>query len=212
LRRLLACLALAALVFAATALAGPGDPKQAFTPADQKRAKASVLRQSDVDPNFKPSPDTPDSGSDEVPCKVLDMSDLTLTGRASSEFKFSVFTISSSARVYETLADANAFWRRTTSKAGQACLRKQARDAFTRSGATVLSLARIPFPKLTPRSFAMRLVVRIQGVKVYFDFVDFQHSRAHVSSAFISPRYPFGTDNRLRPMRLLASRTKAAMG
>jgi hypothetical protein len=53
--------------------------------------------------------------------------------------------------------------------------------------------------------------VRSQGVKFYLDFVNLQHSRAHSSVAFISPRYPFGKVQRLRPMRALAARTKIVM-
>jgi hypothetical protein len=208
--RLLAAAVLLALVVSGTALAARGDPKRQLRPADQVRAKAIVLRQADLGGGFKPAPSSPGSGGD-LYCKALDQSDLTLTGEAESEFKSSPFTVSSSANLYETVADANAAWRRGTSKAGTACLRNGFRAEFAKQGAALLAFKRVPFPRLGQRSFAMRLVARSQGVKVYLDFIVLQHSRAQTSAAFISPFAPVVREGQVRLTRLLASRTKTAL-
>src|SRR5262249_54808322 len=93
-----------ALVVTATALAGRGDPKERFTPADQARARAMLLRVGDLNAAYAAHPAPISSGG--LNCAALDESDLTLTGRGSSP----IFTaagefVSSSAAVYKTRAD-----------------------------------------------------------------------------------------------------------
>ena len=90
-----------ALVVSATALAARGDPKERFTPADQARARAMVLRLGDLNPAYAVHPAPISNGG--FYCPALDESDLTLSGRDSSP----IFTatgefVRSIAAVYAT--------------------------------------------------------------------------------------------------------------
>jgi hypothetical protein len=79
---------LAALAFAGTALADPLDPKVAYNAADQKRARAALLKQSDLGAAWADrSTATPSSLKAPV-CPSLrpDYSKLTITGHAESVF------------------------------------------------------------------------------------------------------------------------------
>ncbi len=84
----LAALVLAGTVLAGTALADPLDPKVAYKAADQARAKAALLRQSDLGTAWaNHSTATPSSLKAPV-CPSLrpNYSKLTITGHAESVF------------------------------------------------------------------------------------------------------------------------------
>jgi hypothetical protein len=208
--RLVAAALLLALLVSGTAFAARGDPQRQIRPADQARAKAMLLRKADLPRDFKASASSP--GADFY-CKALDESDLTLTGDANSpDFgKPPFFSVSSAAQVYESVADANASWRRGTSAAGLRCVRRVFAQELAKQGGTLRSFKRIAFPKVARRSVAFRIEARSQGVSVFFDFPVMQHTRAHVSLVLISALAPVPRAEQVRLARVLAGRTAKAM-
>jgi hypothetical protein len=208
--RLLA-VALLALLLTSTALAARGEPQRQIRAADQARAKAMLLKRTDLPPGFKVAPADTSSESDPY-CKALDESDLTLTGDADSEFRKPPFQVSSTANVYESVADANASWRRGTSAAGIRCLRRVFATELAKQGNVKLrSFKRIPFPRVAQRSVAFRIEVRSQGIPLYLDLPVLQHGRAHASLAFISGFAPVPKAEQVRLARLVAARAATAM-
>jgi hypothetical protein len=211
-RRFVAVALLVALVGAGSALAARGDPQKRFTPADQARARAMLLRASDL-PGFRAGPNT---GETDSYCKALDESDLTLTGEAAGrQFGLGVVFAASAAQVYESAADANASWRRNTSAAGEKCGREILRTEYAKQGVRLLSLRRLPFPSIAPRTIAYRarfLASTPQGqVPLTLDLVGLMHSRAQATvvlgSAVVAP----DRQAELRLTRIVAQRMASAM-
>lgn len=200
--RLLALL-LVALAATGSALAARGDPQERFTARDQARAKTILLGAADL-PGFRPARPGPDS---DVYCKALDESDLTLAGKAESPvYGAQVVFVSSFAHIYESVADADASWRRGTSTAGESCLRSElGRDVES------VSLRRLRFPRLAPKTAAYRVVGTTQGVEFYVDFVVFQRGRAQAGVVLGSALAPVPADVQRRLARLVAARLAKAM-
>jgi hypothetical protein len=208
LRRLLACLVVVALVSTGAALAGRGDPRKQLTRADQARAKAMLLRKSDLPAGFRAQTSSNES---DLYCEALDESDLTLTGDAVSEFVQPPTAVFSQAQVYESLADANASWRRGTSSAGLRCLTTVLRAELEKSGVTEVRFGRLAFPRLAQRSVAYRLTGRVQGIPIFLDVVVMQQSRAHAAVYMTSPFGPFARSQQLRLARLVEGRMATVM-
>lgn len=211
--RLLAAAVAAVLVATAgTALAARGDPQKKLTPADNARARAMLLKKSDLAPGFKVTPSSPEA---DFYCKALDESDLTLAGEAESpSFARSFVYVSSAVQVYESLADASTSWRRGTSAAGGRCARDFFRREFAKQNIRLESFRRVSFPKTADRSAAWRIKLsgQSQGITVplVMDVVALMESRAHVSLAFVGmeavPRA-----EQLPLVRLVAQRMEKAM-
>lgn len=191
-RRLLALAVLASLVVAGAALAGRGDPQRRLTPADEARAKAMLVRHSDL-PGSRPGSPSPDV---DVYCPGLDASDLTLTGDAvSRRFAVGLMIVASASEVYESRADAGAAWRRSTATAGIQCAKTILRRQLAQQGARLVSLRAIPFPQVSDRTIAYRATMTAttpQGeVTAYVDVIALMRSRAHatisVGSALTTP-------------------------
>jgi hypothetical protein len=199
-----------ALVVTATALAGRGDPKERFTPADQARARAMVLRVGDLNPAYAVHPAPVSTGGSY--CAALDESDLTLTGLGSSP----IFTstgefVRSTTAVYATRADANESWRRAMSPAGEQCQRTQLRTELQSSTMRLVSLKRIPFPSRGTRSVAYRAVATLQGVHFYVDVVSMQVSRAEAGLIYVNALAPPPQSEVKRLTGLIATRAQKAM-
>ena len=211
--RIAVAMLLGGLVLAGTALADHLDPEKRIRAADQARAKAMLLRQSDL-PGFRRQPP---SGSDpHLTCTGLDESDLTVTGDAEAPtWAVSVVYITSSSTVYATQADAATSWRRGTSGVGMRCLREELGREFARQGTRVVSLRRVSFPTLAQRSAAYRLTLegtaQGQTINAYVDFVVLLHGRAQaglvVGSALVQPDRPA----EVRLARTIAGRMAKAM-
>lgn len=181
-----------------------------IVPADQARAKAMLLRKADVGIGFRAAP--PLGGSADIYCKALDESDLTLTGKATSPtFQGGVETVSSLSRVYRSLRDSNASWRRGTSAAGERCVRAQFGAALTAQGGQLESFGRVDFPRLAERVSAYRLVVSSQGLRVFLDVVGLKQGRAQVALLFGSALTPMPREVEVRLARTVARRMTSAM-
>jgi hypothetical protein len=211
-RRLLAFALLLALVGAGAALAARGDPQKRISPADQARAKAMLVRKSDL-PGFRVGPA---GTAGDFYCKALDMSDLTLTGKAEGrQLALGTVFVGSSSEVYQSVADAGAAWRRGTSTAGMRCGTTLLRREFAKGGARLTSLRKIAFPRVSDRTIAYRVklsVTTAQGVvPLYVDLVGLMRSRAQatvvVGSALVAP----GRAEVLGLARLVAKRMATAM-
>jgi hypothetical protein len=202
-RRALALLLLATLVVGGSALAARGEPRERFTAQDQARARSMLLRPVDL-PGFRPS--RPGQESD-VYCQALDESDLTLTGKAESPlYGAQVVFVSSFAHIYESVADADASWRRGTSPAGERCIRRElGRDV------RLVSFRKRSFPRVAPKTVAYRITGTTQGVEVYVDFIVLQRSRAQAGVVLGAAASPVPADVQTRLARLVAARMAKAM-
>jgi hypothetical protein len=204
---------LLALVVSGSALAAVathGEAKKRIRPADQARAKAMLLKRSDLPAGFRASKPEPDSG--HYYCKALDESDLTLTGEAEQPgFESQPFYLTSVSQLYLSVGQANTSWRRGTSAAGLACARRLYTEELKKEGVVVRSVRPVAFPKVGQRSFALRLEARSQAVPVFLDLVAMQHSRAHVTLMFVTPLAPFPRAEQVRLARLTAGRMAKAM-
>jgi hypothetical protein len=212
-RRLLTLAFVLALVLAGAALAARGDPQKRITPADQARAKAMLLRPSDL-PGYQVLPPAADTGG--FYCPALDASSLTLTGEATGRrFAIDFVIAASSAEVWESMADARAAWTKATNAAGVACARTVLRREFAKQGARLDSLREVPFSRVAQRTVAYRVVFTSrtpQGdVPVHLELVALMHSRAHVTLAMSSALVPPSRAAMLRLARTTAKRMAKAM-
>jgi hypothetical protein len=199
-----------ALVVTATALAARGGPKERFTPADQARARAMVLRLSDLNPAYAVHPAS-DGGSGFF-CAALDESDLTLTGRSNSpSFTATGEFISSTASVYATRSDSNASWTRGTSAAGEQCVRAGLRAELQGGAVRLVSFKRIAFPRRGSRSVAYQAVATIQGIHVFVDFVAMQVVRAQIGVLYVNALAPPAQSELRRLTGVVATRAQNAM-
>jgi hypothetical protein len=154
-------IAVIALVTAGTALAA-GDPQRRHTAADQARARAAVLRVSDLAGWKTQRAAMPTPGTR---CRSYspNLSRLVETGAAASrQFSRGRWTTSSDVRLFATPDQAAAAWKELASGRMLSCVR----EAFA-STPTIhvraLSNRRLPFPRLAPRSVAFRSSFRLTG-------------------------------------------------
>lgn len=165
-RRRLAAAVLLVLALPALALASHRDPKEQFTPADQRRAAAIVLKRSDFVAGWKKTPSTPDDDS-HLDCPGYDPNgaDLVLTGEAEADFEApgGLPAVFSFANVFRTTAHANASWTRAVRPALATCLARLFKEGLEAEGhkAAITRSGKIAFPKVAPRTAAFRVVMRV---------------------------------------------------
>lgn len=210
-RRLLTLAVLCALVPAGTALANHFDPERRIKPADQARAKAMLLRKADLEIGYTA---TPSGGASHLNCAPLDESDLTLTGDAESPtWSNGLQLLSSFANVYTSVSDANASWRRSTSSAGRRCAASEFQRLAGAGGGRLVSLREVPFPDVTPRTVAYRIVFELQsqGPRLTVDLIALQRTRAQ--AYFVVGRVvgPPSKTEEVRLARVVAARMAKAM-
>ena len=202
---------LLALAVTGAALAARGDPQERFTPADQARARAILVRGADLGPAFRSSP--PESRNSDFYCRALDESDLTITGKADSRrFMGGTTFVTSTAYVYESVADANASWGRGTSAAGQRCLREGLRGELRGTAVELRSFRKLAFPRLGQRSLLYRATALQQGIPIYLDLLAIQHGRAQAALILGSGAIPPPRSVELELGRLLSRRMAKAVG
>jgi hypothetical protein len=158
----LAIVLVAAVLSAGTALAAAGDPIERHTRADMAKARAAMLRLSDLGSGWKAV-----AVQDEPDCRSFrpDESDLVETGEATRLFEAAGSRVGSSAVVYRTRAQALASWRRTVKAAELNCALEGLRSSLPAGArATTVRLGRLAFPRLAPRTAAFRMVTRISGL------------------------------------------------
>lgn len=218
---LLAILA-AALVAPSAATAADGLPRKALTKSGQATARSVVLERGDLGASFTPVARDRDQHLPKgARCKALDESDLTVTGDAASpDFRFAqgpVFvTVGSTAQVYRTLREANASWSRGTTRQTTTCLGDIIRlSGSPRQKITVVSAKKVPFPSVSPKTAAYRIVVNIAvagspPVRAYVDAVILQHGRIQSGLLFTSLGRPVGDPDRVALASVVAERMAKA--
>jgi hypothetical protein len=155
---------LAAAVLAGAALAATGDPVKRHTAADMAKARSIVFTLRELGPGWTrdTSPDT----DDDPRCSYfrIDESDLVETGYAESTFNHSSgATIGSEASIYKTVANAQTTWSRHVRPALARCLADEIRRQAVKDGdkAAIVSTGKLAFPRVSPRTAAFRLLVRL---------------------------------------------------
>jgi len=213
-QRLLAVALLLLLAGTGTALADHLDPKKRIRTVDQAKARAMLLRMSDLGPGVVAQQrSTPDA---HLTCNGLDESDLVLTGEAESPTWIQgAGFVASAANVYATVTDANASWTRGTRGAGTRCLRDELADEFATQGVALESLRKVAFPRVAERTVAYRVTLSgtVQGttVRVVIDLVVLKHSRAQAALYFGSAFAPPAKADEVALARVAARRMAAAM-
>lgn len=214
--------AVAALVAPVVATAADGEPKKALTKAGQTTARSVVLKRADLGSGFTSVARAKDQRLPKAArCGPLDEGDLTVTGDAASpDFRLSqtgVFvTVGSTAQVYRTLREANTSWKRGSATQTATCLGDIVRlSAAPGEKITVVSAKKIPFPTVSQKAAAYRIVVSIslrgaQSVRAYVDAVILQHGRIQSGILFTSIGRPVGNADRLALASVVASRMAKA--
>jgi hypothetical protein len=213
---------IAALATSTVAHAADGDPRRAFTKGGQQAAKSVVLKRGDLGAGFVAKARSKDEGLPKgARCGGLGEEDLTITGDAASpDFRFAqgpVFiTVGSTAQVYRTLADAKASWRRGSSSKTATCLADIVRlSAEPGQNIRVVSARRIPFPAVSPKATAYRLVLSVSAgngprVPAYVDAVILQQGRIQTALVFTSIGQPVGEVDRVALASVVAARMAKA--
>ena len=215
-RRLLVFASLVAfLAGSASALATHQDPQRRLNKADSARARAMVVKRTDLTAGFRAQPS---AGEDpHVDCsRSVGEADLTITGDAEGpQLAFGVSFVSSAARVFESVADASTAWRRASSATGTKCATELLRREFAKLGVSLVTFRKIPFPRLSERSVAYRAelsAMTAQGtVPVYVDIVALLRSRGQATVIVGSAVVPPQKAEELRLARIVARRMATAM-
>jgi hypothetical protein len=184
-------LAAALLAAATAALAGTGKEQIRLTAADQARARAALIRKSDLGSGWSGGPVKPDLSSSPT-CSNYHpkQSDLVLTGAAASQFEKNGADVHTEIGVLKTAHMVALDWRRTVLAPGAIpCLRKHLASEL--APARIDSFKRLPFPKLGSYSRAYRLVasVAVSGkrLRIVSDIVLVGRHRTEVSIAIGAP-------------------------
>jgi hypothetical protein len=161
----------AALLAAAVAYAG-GHEQITYNAADQAAARAVTIKRADLTGAtgwaggaLKPDISAPPS----CPDHPVDLSKYVLTGAARSQFRGGTRTVASQIELLKTVQMVNAEWKLQVSSPGAiACLRSTLAKAVAAGGARLVSFAKVTFPRLTPQTLALRIVLEgsAQGVTV----------------------------------------------
>jgi hypothetical protein len=197
-----ALVALCAGLLAGAAHAAQGDPVERHNPADMSKAKAGVLRRADLGAGWTAQPP---SGDERCRAFHPDQSALVETGQADTSFARGPAIVGSDVTIYRTEAQARASWNLNAKLAGMQCALEGLRRSLP-ANATITTLrnARVPYPRLAPRTAAFVLSVRIAvpngaTVDAYFDAVLLGRGRAlgGVIIGSLGARYPVAEERRL---------------
>lgn len=165
-RRLIVVLVVLLLAVPALALASHTDPKRQINAGDQRKATSILLKRPDFNTGWTKVPNSPDD-DEHMSCPGYnpDESDLILTGDAESSFGYSdrLHSVFSTANIYKTRAQALASWTRGVKPAAPGCFAKLMKQAIGADGTptTIVRRGWIAFPKLAPRTAAMRVVLKV---------------------------------------------------
>lgn len=196
-----------ALVAAALALGGcgggggGGEAQTVIDEADQALAEAVVLQLGDFPAGWEGAPHEEGGGADVDQCVELDLSDLTVTGDASSDdFSSETTFVISSASVFQTAEQAGQAFDRYAREELARCigdaLAASAEAGSDGAGVEVgeATVSALPFPALGDRSsgYRARLTLTVEGEQapLFVDFVFVERERVLVTIAFASLLQP----------------------
>jgi hypothetical protein len=183
-------LSLFALAIAAPALGADGEPKKALTAKGQTIARSIVLKRADLSGDFVAHKASEAVRPKGARCGAVDESDLTVTGDADSpDFTRDALGIAvgSSASVYRTLRESNAAWRRAGTAAAVRCFADLVRlTSPAARKVKIVSAKRIPFPEVSSKSIAYRVVATMslggsRTIRAYFDAVLLQQGNVQAA-------------------------------
>jgi hypothetical protein len=188
--------ALAAAVFAGTALAAPGDPeKRAIRRADQSWAKRVNVTYRDLPGDFvqQGQPSSRANGSFTCSSFAPDLSSFTITGQATSApfVRGDGTTLFSAAEVFRNVRDERGDWSRSARREALPCV---ARELERQTSGTLQLHVRSSTMRRAPRvgdrsiSFRVVAVTNASGtpVKVWFDIIAVERGRADATLAVIT--------------------------
>jgi hypothetical protein len=210
-----AAVAAAVVALAAATAALADDPTVRINAADQAKARASLLRASDLGAGWTGGPRKPDPLK-APSCPGFDPkeSDLVITGHADATYKKQGVEVDSDVQVMQNAAAVRTDFSRTVRPPLAACLGHIFAQAAG-AGAKVVSAKRVAFPRIGAVSAAFRVTTDVtsgsQTVRLLVDFVFVGQGRTEYSLSVIAPAQaqadvgPF--EQRLA--RALVLRTKA---
>jgi hypothetical protein len=187
--RTVACAVGLGLMFVQAALAADKQPIR-FNAADQAAAKAVTLKAADFGPGWKGGPKKPDlTPDDKCATKV---SDLVITGAASSKFQGPGVSVTTESEVLQSPAMVAADWQRSVGNAGVlACIRSELMRT-DEAGVTMVSFKRVAFPKVAQFAARFRTVVdydqKGSSVRAVIDMVVFGKGRTELT-LILTARY-----------------------
>jgi hypothetical protein len=165
-------------------------PKTSFNAADQAAARAAVLKGGDLGAGWtgsvkKGTVDTPEPCPGWTPKQA----DLVITGAAESQFSSEGVFVYSGAQVYRTARMTLLDWQRTVVDIPMRCLSKQFTDGAG-ADVRVVSIKRMPFPKLATYTARIRVVADYKGdsaARLLIDAILVGRGRTIVNVALIAP-------------------------
>ena len=204
-----------ALALATAAAADDGRLQIHLTPADQAAARAASLTMAELGAGWAGGLDKSNGAPTPLcPPKHARESDLVLTGVAVTSFSNSQagFSIGSDVQLLRTSKMVRLDWQRTVVRPGVvACVRTQfAADA--RSSERIVSVRKLPFPRVTPYTAAYRIVFQAPGSskqRGIEDIVLLARGRMEISLVLLAPLdgASVASAGELRIARALTART-----
>jgi hypothetical protein len=154
------------LAAAGTALAAAGDPTLKATPAGQTAAHRVVLKAPELPGSgWKGSPVDFTQPNPACLIKNYNLSDLTLTGRAGTDFQRGSDLIETEAAVFQSRAQAATAWKRTNTQGYLNCTAAFLARSLQIPGATasVESAAFRTIPRVGDASSALGITVKLSS-------------------------------------------------
>jgi hypothetical protein len=152
------------LVTAGVATASsPSKEKIAYTAAGQAKAKAEVLRRTDLPGQWTGGKRKPDVSS-TLPCSYKPkQDDLVLIGAAESDWRQPGFQVTSEAQVLRTATMVRHDWQRTILAPQVVPCLRQGFEKTLGTGATLVSFGRVASPHLASLTQAFRAVFDVKS-------------------------------------------------
>jgi hypothetical protein len=211
---LLGSLAVALIAASVVLAVNPSKEKIAYTAAGQAKARAEVVRQTDLGRGWIGGPKKPDVSS-AMPCSYQPkQSDLTLIGAAETVWHAQGFVVDSEAQVLRTAGMVALDWQRTV-LAPQVvpCLRDGFQKSVGTSG-TLVSFRRVAFAHVARYTRAFRAVIDVKtstsSVPVELDFLALGGGRNEITLTLTGPAATEAVlrGAELRLARILAGRMR----
>jgi hypothetical protein len=210
-------LVLAALVGAAAAPGPPDrhprDPRESLTAADQAWAKRIALKRSDLPAGWRASRA---ASSDEPRCPTFDpdMSDLTLTGKAESDFSRGLSNVASETQIFRTAREAATSFRRGAKPQLIRCYDDLVqKELGSQAQVRLVSGRVVAAPPVGERRFALSLVWEITAgprtLRTYFDVFGWDRGRASTAVAYSTLDEPPDRALEVRIAKRLDSRMRS---
>jgi hypothetical protein len=152
------------LVTAGVATASsPSKEKIAYTAAGQAKARAEVLRRTDLPEQWTGGKRKPDVSS-TLPCSYKPkQDDLVLIGAAESDWRQPGFQVTSEAQVLRTATMVRHDWQRTILAPQVVPCLRQGFEKTLGTGATLVSFGRVASPHLASLTQAFRAVFDVKS-------------------------------------------------